>query len=243
MTTLRLATYNIHSGVGDDGVYDLDRTATVIDHLDADVVGLQEVDVGPRAQGASQSQQLARSLGYLSVEGPLTEGRTGSYGNALLSRLPVRDVRRIDLGVPGREPRGALEVTIGARVAVHVITTHLGLLYHERRRQVARLLEEARAFGAGPVVLMGDLNEWLPGNAVVATLDRAFGRTAHRRTFPTQLPILPLDRIWVRPRSLLRHLEVHRTPLTRLASDHYPVVAEIDLESGPQPAASGRQAR
>lgn len=240
---LRVATYNIHRGVGADGVYDLARIAKVISNLDADIIGLQEVDIGDSPSGDCQSRHLARVLGYLSVEGPLVERRMGSYGNALLSRLPIREVRRIDLSVTGREPRGALEATIGAAVDVHVLTTHLGLQYAERKQQIERLLGEARAFNGGPVVLMGDLNEWIPGNALVSRLDRTFGRTRHRRTFPTRMPLLPLDRIWVRPRRLLRHLEVHRTPLTRMASDHYPVVAEISLEWVRDWAAAGAAPR
>lgn len=228
---LRLATYNIHRGVGDDGLYDLERIARVLKLLDVDVVGLQEVDIGHSPSGQCQSRFLAGELGYVSVEGPLLERHIGWYGNALLSRLPVREATHIDLSVPGREPRGALEVTLGEDAfQLHVMTMHLGLQAAERRRQVERLLAEARTFDRERVVVMGDTNEWIPGNAIVAQLDRKLGRTRHRRSFPTRLPLLPLDRIWVHPRRLLRHLEVYRTPLTRYASDHYPVVAEIARE-------------
>ncbi|WP_346766310.1 endonuclease/exonuclease/phosphatase family protein, partial [Streptomyces sp. Tu 4128] len=50
---LRIATYNIHAGTGSDGVFDLDRQAAALRALDADVIGLQEVDVhwGDRSQG------------------------------------------------------------------------------------------------------------------------------------------------------------------------------------------------
>jgi hypothetical protein len=79
------------------------------------------------------------------------------------------------------------------------------------------------------VVVLGDFNDWLPGRSVVRTLDRRLGRAPRLRSFPVRWPVLSLDRVWVQPRSAVHRLFVHRSQAARLASDHYPVVADIEL--------------
>ena len=141
--TLRVASYNIHECVGSDGRRDPARIAAVLREIDADIIGLQEVDARPGATSESmQMQYLAAALGHHAVAGPTLAAPTGEYGNALLTRRRVLDVRHVDLTVYRREPRGALDVDLDIDgAAVRVLVTHLGLLPGERRMQVRRLLD------------------------------------------------------------------------------------------------------
>lgn len=204
----------------------------MIGELGADIVGLQEVNSrGGPGHASMQLDRLAELTGMLAVPGLTLQRHGGHYGNALLTRLPVRDVRRHDLSVARREPRGALEahIDVGGR-ALAVIVTHLGLRPRERRLQVHRLLDVAvAADGDRPVVLLGDINEWYPRGRALAWLHAHFGEPPSAATFPARRPILALDRIWVRPARLLASFAVHRSALARAASDHLPVVATVRL--------------
>jgi len=154
----------------------------------------------------------------------------GHYGNGLLTRFPVTAIRRLDLSVPGREPRGALDVDLDMDgVALRVIVTHFGLRATERRAQVQGLLTILSKEPDRPVVVMGDFNEWSRKGPVVRMLDSALGASAAVPSFPSCWPVWSLDRIWVRPRRLVRSCRTHTSLASRLASDHLPVVVTIEL--------------
>jgi endonuclease/exonuclease/phosphatase family metal-dependent hydrolase len=107
-----------------------------------------------------------------------------------------------------------------------LVATHLGLASSERRAQVDQVL---RSFDtpAMPVILLGDLNEWFVHGRTLRRLVTHFYRVPAPRTFPTRYPLFALDRIWVHPGERLVRVEVHRTPLSRIASDHYPLIAHF----------------
>ena len=228
---LRLASYNIHIGVGRDGHFHPERVAAVIRELGADVIALQEVQLG--AGTFDMLAHLAEATGYAGLAGAtLTHPTHGRYGNAVLSRLPVLASRCLDLSVSGHEPRGALDVTLdcGDDITLRLIATHLGLRPPERRDQVRRLLREVNAdVHRGPTVLLGDLNEWFLWGRPLRWLHAHFGRPPAPRTFPAGAPLLALDRVWIKPRRCLQAIRVHRSALARLASDHLPIVAALDL--------------
>ena len=230
---LRVASYNIHECVGGDGRRDPARIATVLREIDADVIGLQEVDARPSATSDSmQMEYLASTLGLHAVAGPTLQRLNGEYGNALLTRRRVLDVRKIDLTVYRREPRGALDVDLDIDgTTVRVVVTHLGLLPGERRKQVRRLVDVLGESRSDIVILCGDINEWFAVGRPLRWLHARLGRTANVATFPAAFPVFALDRIWVHPRPALARLAVHASPAARQASDHLPLLADIRLRS------------
>lgn len=239
--SLALASWNVHAWVGADRRPDVGRAAAVIAALDCDVVLLQEVEEVLAPGERDALAEVSARTGHEVVRGPAREGGRGPYGNALLTRLPVRSIRRVDLSVPGREPRGALDVELETGGgALRVITTHLGLAQHERRAQVTRLLALLEKSATPKLVLAGDLNEWEPWGSAIGALERALGRSPALRTFPSRRPVFALDRIWVRPASCLTALSVWTSPEASAASDHLPLRAELQLASAGGGSSSGR---
>jgi endonuclease/exonuclease/phosphatase family metal-dependent hydrolase len=224
--TARVATYNIHRAVGGDGVSDPERVGAVIEEIGAEVIALQEVVTG--RSGRELIHRLRDRLGAEAVSGVTLLRKDAEYGNALLSRYPVRRVARHDLSVRRREPRGALDVVLDAGAfELRVLATHLGLWPYERRRQVRKLLAALEAGPEVPTVLLGDINEWFLWGRPLRWLHVQFQRTPAPATFPARCPLFALDRLWVRPRAALERLAVHATPLARTASDHLPLVATL----------------
>jgi endonuclease/exonuclease/phosphatase family metal-dependent hydrolase len=226
---IRVATYNVHGCVGSDGRHDPARVSSVIAEIDADVVALQEFTYPNDVTLDTRTPVVFTTLdSYECALGPTRAHRAQWFGNALLTRHPIVDVHRIDLSMARREPRGALAATLDVGGAhVHVLAAHLGLRIGERRFQVRQILDYLESVRHSIVVVLGDFNDWLPGRSVVHVLDRRLGRPPRPRSFPVAWPIIPLDRIWVQPRHLLRRLSAHATPAAKRASDHLPVVAEI----------------
>ncbi len=231
MTPLVVASYNIHRGVGLDRRLDLDRVAEVIREISPEIIGLQEVVRRPGGPHEDQAAYLADALGMGLVMGETRAFGDGTFGNAVLTRLPVLGSQRHDLSQAAREPRGCLRVDLAVnRTAIHLFNCHLGLALSERRKQL-RLLAEfigASARLQGPRVLMGDFNEWHPG-PITRRLRREFVSRMRRmrRTHPSVFPLFALDRIYWDVELEGEEFHVHRSRLARIASDHLPVVARL----------------
>ena len=224
---LNIATYNIHACVGMDGRFMPERIVQVLREIDADVIALQEVEHHAVA-GRDLPDYLAAETGMTIVCGSTLLRDTRHYGNAVLTRLPIRSIERIDLSVAGHEPRGALGLLLdwhGRRL--HMVATHLGLRPGERRQQVRRLLALYDPVPAGLNVLLGDINEWLLWGRPLRWLRQRFAPVAQIRTFPARFPLFALDRIWVQPHAALLRMEPHRSRLARIASDHLPLKAQL----------------
>lgn len=226
---IRLATYNIHRCIGADGRALPERILAVLEEMNPDVIALQELEQHPDP-ALNLLDYFAHRTGLTAVAGPTILNPESRYGNALLTALPVRATRRIDLTVPGREPRGALDMDLdwhGRKL--HLIATHLGLNPAERRRQIRLLLNLIEKEDADLTVLMGDLNEWFLWGRTLRWLNHEFPVSQRRRTFPASWPLFALDRIWVYPSSALASLSVHDSRLARIASDHLPLTAVLEM--------------
>jgi len=224
---LTIATYNIHGAVGTDGRFSPQRVAEVLKEISADIIALQEVPLGGFDM-VNVLEILQEATGFVAVEGPTNNGPDRRYGNAVLSRYPIIQTRNIDLSFGSREPRGALDADVDCHgQPLRIIATHLGLRPAERRAQIRRLLQ---AFDTDrmPVILLGDVNEWFVWGRPLRWLVSHFETVPAPRTFPSGWPLFALDRIWISPRHRLMHVDVHATPLARVASDHLPLIAHID---------------
>jgi endonuclease/exonuclease/phosphatase family metal-dependent hydrolase len=224
---LRIASYNLHGCVGRDGARDAQRIAGVIAELDCDTVGLQEV---------FGLDSLREQLNMTAIAGPHHMWHQRHVGNALLTRRKVLAVRNHDYGFPRHEPRTALDVDLDVDgETVRVIVTHLGLKPAERRFQVRKLLELLKHVPLYErVIVLGDINEWLPFGRPLRWLHELFGHSPAERTFPSRWPLLALDRVWVRPRHALLAFGAHRSALAMQASDHLPVKAIIATHELPR---------
>jgi endonuclease/exonuclease/phosphatase family metal-dependent hydrolase len=228
MPSLRLVSYNIHGGIGRDRRFNERRILDVLREVEADVIALQEVE--STASGVDMLGWLGAELGYHFVAGTTLTRADGHYGNGLLARCPVREFSTFDLSWRGREPRGAISADIDCDGhKLHIVATHLGLRPAERREQVTRLINLFRQRPGDRGVLLGDLNEWFLWGRPLRRLHRYFQRTPSPATFPSRMPVLALDRVWTHPRSLLRSLRVHKSATAKVASDHLPLVATLEI--------------
>jgi endonuclease/exonuclease/phosphatase family metal-dependent hydrolase len=261
MSTVRLVTFNVHHGVGDDGRHDLVRVARLLDDADADLICLQEVDrhFGERSELVDQARLLAEALNRelvwsASIDEPPADGRAErrQYGNAVLSRLPVRDreVHRL----PGRgEPRSAVRVVVAsADGPLGIVATHLSEgSATDRAAQAAAVAELST--GAGRWVLAGDLNTDA-GAPELAVLRERFGdawklaadrsdqagrfslRGGRGLTHPARRPRVRIDQVWVSPGVTVTGARVLDGSTS---SDHHPLLVDLEVRPAPAPGAAG----
>lgn len=219
---IRVATFNIRHGRGLDERVDLARTAAALADTGAVLFGLQEIDQGwERSGGEDQAARIAAETG-MTVEFRPTFVRAGAaYGLALAAHSELEDVRIHMLSsAPGHEPRGALTARWRG---VIVVVTHLSRHRRERRVQVAELASLVRS-RVGPVVLMGDFNQ---GRWGLGPLRRAglSGPRVRRPTSPAKAPYRQIDLIVAGKGARVVRSWARRSD----ASDHLPLVAEIEL--------------
>jgi endonuclease/exonuclease/phosphatase family metal-dependent hydrolase len=235
---LTAVSYNIHQCVGTDGRCDPERVAAVIREMNADVVGLQEIDFNPRGEKKShQLDFLVEATGMNAIAGQTIRRVEAEFGNALLTRCEVSTVRLHDISVARRQPRGVIDAEVAFKgKIVRVLVTHLGLAINERRRQAESLLrmlnEPEKNYDF--TLMIGDINEWRHWGFATYSLDAYFGRLPSPRSFPSFFPVFSLDRIWVTPTTALQEIRIANNGLARVASDHLPVVATVNL-SEPRP--------
>jgi endonuclease/exonuclease/phosphatase family metal-dependent hydrolase len=240
MTTIKIATYNIHKCVGMDRRYSPERIADVIRELDADVVALQEVvwhsSAGRRDH---QAEFLAEELEMDFRLGRNRVHKGGDYGNVVLSRHPIGHHKNHDITVKKYEPRGCLrtDIQLPGDHSIQFLNVHMGTSYFERRKQVHHLLAEHvldPASMAGGRIIAGDFNEWITGltTKLLKSRFKSVDPKLHlgrARTFPGIMPLVHLDHIYFDDRFRLKDAFVHRSKTALLASDHLPIVAEFEV--------------
>ena len=258
--TVRVASYNIHAGAGEDNVFDLDRTAAAISSLDADVVGLQEVDVhwGARSQWRDTLQELGSRLRMQIAFAPiydldpLAPGQPRrQYGVALLSRYPIvsrenHEITRLSTQVPNPLPAlapGFLEAVVqigGART--HVYVTHLDYRAAPSVRQL-QVTDTRRILAQDPPdarqLLLGDFNAGptapelqLLWQSVHDTWADAPVTSGTGLTYPAIVPTKRIDYVTASPNIVTIAAAIPADDLASKASDHRPMVATVQIPHG-----------
>jgi endonuclease/exonuclease/phosphatase family metal-dependent hydrolase len=232
---LRIVTYNIHRSRGMDRRTRPDRVAAVLRTVGADVIALQEV-IGGGPAGHSHIEEIGAALGMGWVMASARHLRGHQFGNAVLSRFPIRQHYEYDLSWRTCEERCLQRVDIDvAGHLLHVYNVHLGTAILERRHQARRLatIVSDKHVGGAKIVL-GDFNEWMRG--LTTTLLSAKLKSVElrrylkrRRTYPGLFPILHLDHIYYAGRLEISGISLPRTRLSLVASDHLPLVADVEL--------------
>ena len=233
---LRVMTYNIHVGVGMDKRLDLQRIADVINREKPDLVGLQEVDRGvKRTEGKDEIAELARMTQMEFAFAPNLDYQGGKYGVAILSRLPLSNtVHTMFENKREAERRGMLRTEVeldGKRITF--VTTHLDYQFADGRvfetEQLLKFLEDVK----GPLIVVADLNDIPEGSAykLMRTLfDDAWISSRAKGdgfSFPADKPVKRIDHIFYRSGDRVR--TKNACVVETLASDHVPVVAELEI--------------
>jgi endonuclease/exonuclease/phosphatase family metal-dependent hydrolase len=221
-------TWNIHGGVGTDGLFSLDRIIAVIVRHKPDIVALQEVDSRIRRNGERSPFELLRdAVGEHGVEAKSIVTADGDYGQMIASRWPLVGTEVHDLTHQNREPRRAIETEVCTSAgSFRLVAAHFGLSLAERRIQARRLVEIARRHPM-MTVMLGDFNDWFWPGSLRYALKKEFPARTRHATFPSQCPIFRLDRIFCWPSDTIMRSFVDRE--ARSASDHLPIIADIVL--------------
>jgi len=252
MNTLKIATYNIHKGLSYfKRRVVLHELRERLRELDADIVFLQEVQGENTLHGeryhnypeGAQHDFIAEEVWPHSVYGKNSVYEAGHHGNAILSRFPILQSFNTDVSAHRFESRGLLHCEIelpltkvrsAGQQSVHCLCAHFGLFAKGRRVQTGALIEYVRNEipEHAPLVIAGDFNDWR--NQLSRTLASELhlhdvfhlhgGRLA--RSFPSRLPLLRLDRIYVRGFDVLQS-NVHTGGNWQRLSDHAALSAQL----------------
>ena len=248
---LRILTYNIHRAIGIDRRFRPERIGEILEHHNADVVLLQEVDVGvPRSQKLNLAKLLAEELEYPHYAvGLNVKLRKGMYGNATLSRYPIAREKNIDLTIGRRKKRGCLYTRLtlpnenGDEMGMAIFNLHLGLSFKERPQQVGRLVRSPEFQNLPPetaCLVAGDFNDFWTRLAPIFTeilifecaTNHSWGYQNALLTYPSFSPTTGLDKIFCRGDIDILHCRRCRMNISRIASDHLPVIADLEIGDG-----------
>ena len=235
--TLRVMTYNIHVGVGMDKKLDLQRIADVINGQRPDLVGLQEVDRNvKRTEGKDEIAELAAMTRMHFAFAPNLDYQGGKYGVAILSKHPIKaTVHRMFENKRESERRGMLktEIELDGKI-INFVTTHLDYQFEDGRLFETQQLMENLDGVNGPLIVVADLNDVPEGSSyklMRTKFDDAWVTSRARSdgfSYPADKPVKRIDHIFYRTGDRVRAKKAW--VVTTLASDHVPVVAELEIQ-------------
>ncbi|CAF0808518.1 unnamed protein product [Didymodactylos carnosus] len=235
-------TYNIRHGnppSGKDGMIDLTQCARVIIGEHADLVALQEVDVNTQRTGRNlnEIEELARLTGlkYFFFSKSM-DYQGGEYGNALLSRFPIKDTFRYELPLGTSEEQrsiGIIRVELPAsKYPLYFASTHLEISDESvRLLQVKKILEITSVYSQQQFILAGDMNS-LPLSETIRKLQEGFTLSCNinkcQPTFSSDKPTQTIDYIMINNRTKsLYNIISYTTKSNVYASDHFPVITVL----------------
>ncbi|MBN8547852.1 MAG: endonuclease/exonuclease/phosphatase family protein [Deltaproteobacteria bacterium] len=246
---LRILSYNIHKGfsVGNQK-FVLSKIRDALRGVDVDIVFLQEV-LGAHDEHArtfedwplaSQFEFLADQMWPHFAYGKNAIYEAGHHGNAILSRFPILEHSNCDISTNSLERRGILHAGIhipDLDLKVHCLNVHLNIFGRSRARQLEKLKERITGFvpSEEPYILAGDFNDWssrasklMEDSLGAREVFRSIGGT-HAATYPSRLPLLKLDRIYVRGFAPQQARVLTGAPWHDL-SDHAPIYCDVTLD-------------
>jgi len=244
---IRLLTINLHKGFSPlNKRFILPQLSRCIHSTSADVIFLQEV-VGENIQKAAkhsdwpdkpQHEYIAGEAGFNHVYGKNAVYTFGHHGNAILSRYPILFYEQVDISTNRLEKRGMLYAKLklpGRGKDLHCICLHLGLLHRSRKKQFRKVREYIQKVVPAdePLIVAGDFNEWRREKkneleTLLLMKDAGLQLYGHKlKTFPSVLPVFPLDRIYLRGFKALSASVIHKGSCARL-SDHAGFFAEVE---------------
>ncbi len=245
---MRVLSYNIHKGIGGrDRRYRLERIVEVIEAENPDLICLQEVDHNVRrSRFHDQPKMLAEHFSAVAaLQQTNVRLKTGGYGNLILSRWPFLSKHQISLRLNSRKPRGGQLVVVETPEGpLHLVHWHLGLAEHERHWQVRHVLEHPlfRESCHLPTLVVGDTNDWrntlCRGPFLQHGLEQVTAPCSAFRSFPAYFAMGSLDKAFRCAKVRIHQARIVKTPLTRVASDHLPLVVDFHLR---EPEISGEQ--
>jgi endonuclease/exonuclease/phosphatase family metal-dependent hydrolase len=239
-------TYNVHRCIGTDGKDSIALITRVCEEVAPDIIAMQELDAPETDDddGPHHARDLAARLGMKLLFCRTFRRGVGYYGHALLSRFPLelKKVTTFPAASPDAEPRGAIWARASLDAphgggTLDVISTHLGVRRFERAKQSVELLGESWLASpelGSPCILCGDLNAIVNGTtyrrlaARLTDAQRALGGRS-KATFPSAFPLLRIDHVFVSRDVRVLSAHVPRDPGARRASDHLPLVVEIEI--------------
>jgi endonuclease/exonuclease/phosphatase family metal-dependent hydrolase len=239
---LRVMTYNVHGCRGMDGRISPGRIARIIEQFHPDIIALQELDFGrARSQQHDQPNLIAAALGMQVQFCPTVIHDDEQYGHALLSHEPMEIIRtanfEADVHRRHAEPRGALWVRVQINgESIHLMNTHFGLRRKEQTAQTAELLGEnwmGKIPEDAPMMLCGDFNAVPQSRSYGAITGRLRDVQNERdgfvplNTFTTFHPFRRIDHIFISQHYEVEKVMVPRNDLTRVASDHLPLIVDL----------------
>ncbi|MEQ1509949.1 MAG: endonuclease/exonuclease/phosphatase family protein [Sphingopyxis sp.] len=228
---IKVASYNIHRGIGLDRRRNPERIMACLREIDADIIALQEVDRRFGRRESALPLHLIDESPWKAVPLDTRPDSIGWHGNALLVRKGIAVESAAIVPLPTLEPRGAISADICAgAIRLRVVAMHLDLSGIRRRGQVRTIVDHARKSPPTlPLVMMGDLNDWAEHSSALRQFDGDLHVLRPGNSFHSRRPIAALDRIIVSGRIGIEGCGVHHSALSARASDHLPVWAKLAL--------------
>lgn len=239
--TLRVLTYNIHHGVGEDSALNLSRIASVISAANPDVVSLQEVDNGvPRTNNVNQVARLAELTGMQWYFGKARNLNGGEYGNGVLIRQGIDIVSTLNHALPNpdnTEARAVAQLGLSldsnpATAEFNFFATHFAHDSPAGRQQSASFINNLVSSSSTPSILAGDMN-FNPGSTAFNIIDNQW-LDATNVANPGINRNNQIDYVFYRNASqwdIVTGGQFIRNATTEVASDHYPLLAVLELKS------------
>jgi endonuclease/exonuclease/phosphatase family metal-dependent hydrolase len=228
---IKVASYNMHKGVGLDRLRDPRRILDVLAEVDADIIALQECDrrYGTRARVIPQ-HLLEEHSDWHAVSFGRNTASMGWHGNAILVRKSVQIIDQEMIHLPALEPRGAVSADLHvAGMPVRIVGMHLDLSGLWRRRQAHAIIAHVESSThAMPTILMGDLNEWTQASGCLRDFGAHYPSVPTGPSFHARRPIGRLDRIMASRDLRVVDCGVHCSATARRASDHLPIWAVLE---------------